>query len=83
MCLMVHWQRVCMVCKMEDFFSERVVHCPTIEDAGMANGMIDCVAKNKPVEANAAPYVCEDCLEKNEEANRETWILMDNLRMNG
>lgn len=71
MCLMVYWHRVCTVCKMEDLFSEQVVHCPTIEDAGMANGMIDCVAKNKPVDANAAPYVCEDCLEKSEEANRD------------
>jgi hypothetical protein len=61
MCFMVHWHRVCRECGEEDIFSQDVVHCPTITDAGLANGMMDCVAKNQIMYANAAPYVCEEC----------------------
>ncbi|KAI7776372.1 hypothetical protein LA080_005452 [Diaporthe eres] len=63
MCFIVHWHRACTVCGMEDVFSEEVVHCPTIKDLGLADGMMDCVAKNAIVSANAAPYVCDDCFE--------------------
>lgn len=70
MCLMVHWQRVCKVCGMEDHFSEQVVNCPTKMEAGMASDMMDCVAKNKVADANAAPYVCEDCLEEYDDLGR-------------
>lgn len=56
---------------MEDYFSEQVVHCPTSIDARMATGMINCAAKTKTVDANAAPFVCDDCLEEIEEANRD------------
>lgn len=63
MCFKVHWNRVCAVCDMEDGFSEEVVHCPTIKALKLDNGMMDCVAKNEIISANAAPYVCEDCSE--------------------
>lgn len=69
MCFKVHWHRSCTVCEMEDFFSEEVVHCPTIRDLGFADGMMDCVAKNKIVDADAAPYVCDDCFEE----KQSTW----------
>lgn len=80
MCFIVHWDRACTVCGMEDVFSQEVVHCPTIKDLGLADGMMDCVAKNEIVSANAAPYVCDDCFEdeksqkmRSSRAKRQSW----------
>ena len=61
MCFKVHWHRNCVECGGEDVFSEEVVHCPTIKEFGLDNGMMDCVATNETVIANAAPYTCEEC----------------------
>ena len=77
MCFMVHWHRLCSECGEEDVFSQEVVHCPTIKDAGFDDGMVDCVAKNKIFYANSAPYLCESVWAKILLANKVLVNILD------